>query len=134
MNKKIIAIGMICMFLLTSLSVGNALGEKTTQTLSDSGKDLKIELITRTNWGNPIGLTACIGNTGTETINGPITVTLTIKRGFFGLKKFDEITFTFVADGSNLNPGASVWGGDWEPDPSISPGGIFTFQYKINII
>lgn len=129
--KKIIAIGVLCMFLLTSLLVGTAVGKKTTQATSDSGKELSVELITNTNWGNPTGIHAKLKNEGTETVYGPITVTLTIKKGFFGLTTVNKETYTILADGKWLNPGDWVFGGDWSPDPSVRSS-IYVFQYKLN--
>jgi len=132
MKKKIITIGMIGMFLLTSLLVGTAVGKKTTQATSTSGNDLALELITETSWSNPVGTLAKIKNVGTETIYGPITVTLTMKKGFFGLFKFNEKTYTVLSDGKYLTPGDWVFGGDWSPDPSVRSS-IYVFQYKLNV-
>jgi hypothetical protein len=133
MKKKIITLGIVSIFLLTSIFVGNAIGEKVTEKASYAGKDLKIELRTLTSWSNPIGTIAIVGNVGSEAVYGPLTITLSIRRGFFGLFKFEEKTISILSENQSLNPGASAYSEEWEPDPSVSPGGIYHFKYTLNI-
>ena len=121
------------MFLLTCFMVGTATGKKdiNTQTTNNPTEDLKVDLVTITSWGNPIGVNARVTNTGDEPITGPIEVTLKIKKGFFGFRNVLEKTLTIVEGGKTINPGNVAFSEEWYPNPSYN-NGIYKFQYILN--
>ncbi len=132
MKKKILTIGIVSMFLLTGLLVGNAVAEKTTQATKDPGNDLEVNLIVNTrNLGIPYAIHPQIINRGTETINGPITVTFTIKKGFFGWRTVDEKTIIAISEDENLKPGGILHLECWFPDPLVRTA-FYVFKYELN--
>ena len=133
MNKKMISLAIICMFLLTGFMVGTATGKRdtNTQTTNNPMEDLKVELMTKTNWGNPIGVGVAVYNNGDEVVTGPVDINLTISRGFFIFRTtYEENTYTVLSEGQTLNPGSWVYTGDWYPTPMYTFG-IFTMKYSL---
>jgi len=115
------------MFLFTSLIVGTAIAEKTT---NEVGNDLEVELIVNTrNLGIPYGVHAKLINKGEEPIEGPVTVTFKIKKGLFGLRPIDVKNIEALSEGENLAPGDFHHLDIWTPDPMFKSG-LYTFEYS----
>jgi len=132
MNKKILTIGIVSMFLLTGFMVGAAVAEKTPQASNTQTNDLELNIVVETiNFGVPKAIKARVKNTGDEEINGPVTITLDIKKGFFGLRNFDTMELTVISEGDSLEPGEFVDSGKWYPNPSIF-NSFYVFNYNLN--
>lgn len=111
MKKKLIALGMLCMFLLTSITVGTAIGNKTTEVTSEPGVDLAVEIrsvIDATQNNKPIGLVVVVTNIGSETVTGPISGTFYVKLGYFGLITRYTENYEFLENGQSLSLGQST--------------------------
>jgi len=113
MKKKIIAIGIIGMFLLMSLPAVSAVYKKTTEGTGESGVDLAVEIGPL--WDlkdRQMGLSIKVTNLGTETVKGPIFGTLKVYRGFGFLKLLkNEQKFTVLEGWQELKTGEETSGG-----------------------
>lgn len=140
MYKKIMILGIVCMFLLTSLLVGTAVGEKTTQATGALGKDLSIEFVNVYENGNNGKISKFYGkitNVGTEPVKGPVNVGLFNIQGLRYPKNGFPVEAYFpnvLNENQVLNPGESVKVMGWIAYPPRMwwrfPTLFYTFQYS----
>lgn len=108
MKKKLLVIGIIGMFLLTSLAAVTAIGKKAVEEINEPGADLAVEFCPLLDSkGKQYGFYVEVENVGTETIEGPIRGILKVYRGFNKLIPMIGYWWplTVLEDGQELMPG-----------------------------
>ena len=120
------------MFLLMGMFVWTAIAEETPQESSAQANDLQLKIMVETSFSVPHGMHPQIINIGTDPVEGPITVTLTVEKGLFIKRPFEQHELVLLNEGETLEPGEIVHMNSWYPNPHYRGLGIYTFKYEMD--